>query len=166
MTGKVMTRERLNELYEKAGSHHAEEYFTAIELDLLATVREREALSASLFEAIKHGDQEHQDWLQKAIADHFAGRPVGRPEGSGNREALEQAKAERDRLREEIGAALNAASTVNIEQVVNSSLDTKGATKTDWAQIGHMACFTVFHKRLIGLADAKALTATDNADAE
>lgn len=25
----------------------------------------------TLFDAIKHGDQEHQDWLQKAIKDHF-----------------------------------------------------------------------------------------------
>ncbi len=26
---------------------------------------------ASLFDAIKHGDQAHQDWLKKAIEDHF-----------------------------------------------------------------------------------------------
>ena len=30
----------------------------------------------SLFDVIKHGDQEHQDWLKQAIEDHFAGREV------------------------------------------------------------------------------------------
>lgn len=31
---------------------------------------------ATLFEAIKHGSQEHQDWLYQAIEDHFKGKPV------------------------------------------------------------------------------------------
>ena len=39
----------------------------------------QDALRASLFEAIKHGDQDHQDWLRQAIDDHFAGKPVRRP---------------------------------------------------------------------------------------
>lgn len=33
---------------------------------------------ATLFEAIKHGDEAHQTWLKQAIEDHFAGRPVQR----------------------------------------------------------------------------------------
>lgn len=41
----------------------------------------------TLFEAIKHGDQQHQDWLKQAIDDHFAGRPVERPQGKGTKEA-------------------------------------------------------------------------------
>jgi hypothetical protein len=30
----------------------------------------------TLFEAIKHGDEAHQEWLKEAIAAHFEGRPV------------------------------------------------------------------------------------------
>lgn len=30
----------------------------------------------ALFPAIAHGSQEHRDWLERAINDHFAGRPV------------------------------------------------------------------------------------------
>jgi len=26
----------------------------------------------SLFDVIKHGDQDHQDWLEKKIKDHFS----------------------------------------------------------------------------------------------
>ncbi len=37
-------------------------------------------LSRTLFEAIAHGDQAHRDWLEQAIEDHFAGRPVRRPQ--------------------------------------------------------------------------------------
>ncbi len=33
----------------------------------------------SLFPAIAHGDAEHRAWLERAIEDHFAGRPVERP---------------------------------------------------------------------------------------
>lgn len=32
----------------------------------------------SLFEAIRHGDEKHQQWLRLAIIDHFEGRPVQR----------------------------------------------------------------------------------------
>ena len=35
-------------------------------------------LAETLFDAIAHGDEAHRSWLQKAIADHFAGRPVER----------------------------------------------------------------------------------------
>jgi hypothetical protein len=30
----------------------------------------------TLFEAIAHGTPEHRAWLQQAINDHFAGKPV------------------------------------------------------------------------------------------
>lgn len=30
----------------------------------------------TLFDAIAHGDTAHRQWLEKAIADHLAGRPV------------------------------------------------------------------------------------------
>lgn len=50
-------------------------------------LRELRARAISLFKAIKHGDQEHRDWLEKAITDYFAGRPVERPRGSGSGEA-------------------------------------------------------------------------------
>ena len=34
----------------------------------------------TLFNSIKHGNQEHQDWLKEAIECHFSGRPVPIPE--------------------------------------------------------------------------------------
>ena len=37
----------------------------------------------SLFDAIKHGDDEHKAWLKEAIEDHFAGREVKPPKGIG-----------------------------------------------------------------------------------
>jgi BMFP domain-containing protein YqiC len=43
----------------------------------------------TLFTAIQHGDKEHRKWLDQAIKDHFAGRPVERPCGMGTKEALE-----------------------------------------------------------------------------
>jgi hypothetical protein len=42
----------------------------------------------TLFEAIKHGDDEHMRWLRKAIEDHFAGRTVERVAGSGSAEKI------------------------------------------------------------------------------
>lgn len=34
----------------------------------------------TLFDAIAHGDEKHRAWLKQAIDDHFAGRPVKRPD--------------------------------------------------------------------------------------
>lgn len=36
-------------------------------------------LVSTLFDAIKHGDTQHEKWLRQAIEDHFMGRPVERP---------------------------------------------------------------------------------------
>lgn len=44
---------------------------------------EMRRLPKGLFDAIKHGDREHQDWLKQAIEDYFAGRQVQRPRGKG-----------------------------------------------------------------------------------
>ena len=52
-----------------------------------------EASMGSLFEAIRHGDAEHETWLRQAITDHFAGRPVERPRGMGNQERAEATEA-------------------------------------------------------------------------
>lgn len=46
----------------------------------------READVGRLFAALKHGDQDHQDWLREAIKAHFAGKPVPAPRGQGNKE--------------------------------------------------------------------------------
>lgn len=37
----------------------------------------------TLFDAIKHGDDDHRRWLKDAIEAHFAGRPVPPPYGKG-----------------------------------------------------------------------------------
>lgn len=40
--------------------------------DLTATVKRQGERVSTLFDAIKHGDEEHQWWLKQAIEDHFA----------------------------------------------------------------------------------------------
>lgn len=66
----------------------------------IGELREREG---SLFNAIKHGDEEHRQWLKTAIDAHFAGDRVPPPTGKGNKEA---ALAERDRTITELREAL------------------------------------------------------------
>ena len=67
----------------------------------LAAARDR---VDTLFDAIKHGDADHREWLERAIAAHFAGEPVPAPTGKGNTEAmrdeLQHAQAREARLRE------------------------------------------------------------------
>ena len=58
-----------------------------------------DALIATLFNAIKHGDEEHRTWLKEAIGNHFAGLPVPPPRGKGNTEKMQ---ADIKRLREDI----------------------------------------------------------------
>jgi hypothetical protein len=45
-----------------------------------------EGLVERLFLALKHGDQDHQDWLREAITAFYADQPVPAPRGSGNKE--------------------------------------------------------------------------------
>lgn len=40
----------------------------------------------TLYDAIKHGDQEHQDWLKEAIDLHLQGKQVPEVRGKGNKE--------------------------------------------------------------------------------
>lgn len=55
----------------------------------------------ALFDAIKQGDQNHQDWLREAIDSHFAGRPVPEPRGKANSEKrIADLEAEIERLKE------------------------------------------------------------------
>lgn len=56
--------------------------------ELLAECTALKALSASLWQAIQHGDAEHRAWLNEAISAHFAGQPIPTPRGSGNKEAV------------------------------------------------------------------------------
>lgn len=44
----------------------------------LVRLAQLEARVHTLFDAIAHGDEAHRAWLQEAILDHFAGRPVKR----------------------------------------------------------------------------------------
>lgn len=63
----------------------------------LAELRERQA---NLFTAIAHGDAEHRAWLEKAIADHFAGKPVEKPAGQNSAQMIAELREENRRLRE------------------------------------------------------------------
>jgi len=40
-----------------------------------------------LYDALKHGDQEHKDWLRSAILAYYEGSPIPPVNGSGNKEA-------------------------------------------------------------------------------
>ncbi len=42
----------------------------------------------NLFAAIAHGDETHRAWLEQAIKDHFAGRPVQPSVGNGRKDAM------------------------------------------------------------------------------
>ena len=54
----------------------------------LVTAQELLALVDKLFPAIAHGNAEHQEWLEKAIQDHFAGNLVEKPRGKGTKDSL------------------------------------------------------------------------------
>jgi hypothetical protein len=41
---------------------------------------------APLFQALRHGDADHQDWLADAISAFFARTPIPAPRGQGNKE--------------------------------------------------------------------------------
>ncbi len=80
-----------------------QQYYDEMRADRDAYLKRAEAAETrhlTLFAAIRHGDTAHEAWLQRAIADFFAGRPVERPKGGGNRERAERAEAEVERLRD------------------------------------------------------------------
>ncbi len=59
-----------------AAVHYASQI--AAERDALqAELAALKAAQSSLFDAIKHGDQDHQDWLRDAIDRHFASTTTG-----------------------------------------------------------------------------------------
>src|SRR5262245_37177452 len=70
---------RYDELMREGKHGHYETLFRVVN-------EEVRSLSASLFETIKHGDAEHQAWLQEAIDAHFVGKQVPPPSGSSNKE--------------------------------------------------------------------------------
>jgi rubrerythrin len=70
-----------NRVRDKLSGHYPGEPMTSAELEDAMTASRRpsrESRIDTLFEAIKHGDEKHKDWLQQAIEDHFAGLPVKR----------------------------------------------------------------------------------------
>jgi len=61
-------------------------------------IRELERAQGSLFEAIKHGDDDHQSWLREAIEAHLHGEAVPSPRSVINWKA--RAEAAESRVRE------------------------------------------------------------------
>lgn len=55
----------------------------------------------TLFDAIAHGDDDHKRWLKQAIEDHFDGRAVERPVGSGSAERVKVLEAALTRAAEQ-----------------------------------------------------------------
>lgn len=51
--------------------HDHDGYCSGIEQLALDAYHVLEERINTLFDKIKHGDQEHQDWLKKAIDEHF-----------------------------------------------------------------------------------------------
>jgi hypothetical protein len=51
-------------------------------------------LHETLFNAIAHGDEKHRAWLKQAIDDHFAGRPVLRPDETSSTVETTPARSE------------------------------------------------------------------------
>lgn len=73
--------------------------------------------SATLFDAIQHGDAEHRAWLKAAIAAHFAGQPVPPTAGSGNKEKrIADLEAENRAMREVVAVFGDMANTFSDEQ--------------------------------------------------
>ncbi len=63
-----MNRETLQELQDRLGKA----YITVTEIqDLITTVDQMWTKRDTLFDAVKHGDEQHQTWLKKAIVEHF-----------------------------------------------------------------------------------------------
>ena len=54
---------------------------------LPAEIADLRQCTASLWDAIKHGDDEHRVWLKEAIDAHFAGEVIPEPRGKGRKEA-------------------------------------------------------------------------------
>lgn len=53
-----------------------------------------------LYEALKHGDQDHKDWLRSAILAYYIGSPIPPVNGLGNKEArIKELEAEIYRLK-------------------------------------------------------------------
>jgi hypothetical protein len=55
---------------------------------LSAELAKAKRLASTLFAAVAHGDDEHREWLQTAIDDHFAGKPTEPVKGKGTAEAI------------------------------------------------------------------------------
>lgn len=43
-----------------------------------------------LYNYLKHGDQDHQDWLKESIESYYYNKPVPEIKGSGNKEKMIQ----------------------------------------------------------------------------
>jgi len=50
--------------------------YGCLEMQMSHSMSKQDEKINSLFEAIRHGDVTHQEWLKKAIQDHFAGNKV------------------------------------------------------------------------------------------
>lgn len=101
----------------------------------------------SLYEAIKHGDDEHQAWLKNAIEKHFRGEPVSPPTGTGRKDAeIERLRAQNLKqllddtqlqeiaeLRAKLSAAENDISKAELAAIHQGALDVQLA-RTQCAQ--------------------------------
>lgn len=68
--------------------------------------KEKQDISPNkLYEAIKHGDEEHRKWLKEAIESFFLGKQIPSPRGSGTKDALYR---EIEQLKKEIEELKNA----------------------------------------------------------
>lgn len=89
----VLAAERVGAAGKYAGRRVRAEHSDAIR-EAAALIEQLQASRDTLFEAIKHGDDDHRAWLKEAIDAHFAGATVPAPRGAGRKEAtIEQLQA-------------------------------------------------------------------------
>lgn len=100
--------------------------------EAITALERQQALWDGLFEAIKHGDDEHQEWLDEAIKNVRAGLPVPPPRGTGNKEKMQAVVEAAQRYTELYEAAERdpEKGKVSWGQVMGSVVDIRREVKT------------------------------------
>ena len=54
--------------------------------DAADALEQQQKTIETLFDQIKHGDEDHREWLREAINNHFDGKPVPAPRGGNTKD--------------------------------------------------------------------------------
>ena len=87
---------------------------------LLDELTEARLKAEALFHAIAHGDDDHRQWLKDAIDNHFVGKPVPVPLGSGKSQALAETRDKQlAALREALVSMVNHFGVLEYNEMVH-----------------------------------------------